>query len=143
MKTSKSFVKPSEKLTFNLEVSRLHLVGYILLTAVLFLALFNFPYGLYCTPLVIYWACNHYYQHFGWNSVSVLIREPNGLWTINDKEGFELLSSSSIRRYWAVLYFKPSRVVAVFPDSIGEFRRLRVVTKQHRARQPDPSPNQY
>lgn len=125
--------KSTNNIKINIKPSRIHALGFMLILPVLFLSIFNsqlIHYGWIVFPALMIYAFNHYLHHFGFKSVRVLRQQTDGLWTLNEQSDFQLLSSSSIRRYWAILYFKPRKVVAIFPDSLGreEFRRLR---RQH------------
>jgi hypothetical protein len=99
------------------------MIGFVSLSCVLILALFNMQYGLYALPIVLFYIAKK--QFF----VGTL--EMDEQWTINGQGGYELLPSSVIRRYWAVLYFKPRKMVAILPDSMehDDFRRLRATTR--------------
>jgi hypothetical protein len=123
MKTLKPSVKKSEKPIFEIKFSRIQMIGFVLLSCILIVALFNMQYGLYALPVVLFYIAR--------NRLFVGTLETDGQWTINGQGGYELLPSSIIRRYLIVLYFKPRKMVAIFPDSMGhdDFRRLRATTR--------------
>lgn len=143
MKHSKTFVKTSaSSISVSIKHSRIHLIGFVILGLVLTLAIFQMQYDLFVLPILLYYLYHHFQQHFGSQRVHQLVLQPDGNWTLNTTSNYQLLKNSSIRRYWAILYFKPNKMVAIFPDSMGkeEFRRVRVLCLH-----PPPAhrPNQY
>lgn len=112
--------------------SKLHAWGFGLLSLLLVIAVFasRLPDWIFI-PLVGYFIYVHYRDHFGIKKVETFSGDFKGNWMINGEWGYHLLPASSIRRYWAILYFKKDktrRVLAVFPDSLDQdaFRKLRV-----------------
>lgn len=121
----------SPKPTYRLKRSSFHLVGFLLIGLAMLLAVWQLPYPIFWSLLFFCSVYAHYYLHFGSGRVTRLSQDADGTWSLDGQGGYLLLPSSSVRRYWAILHFKPRKTLAVFPDSLDKetFRRLRVALR--------------